>query len=156
REQTIAVGPRDRAERQDLLARRLIGADNAPRIAQPRDHAGVTAQDVVRAHHADAHELALRPQHRHRPREAVRRDVAPEVQLDAAGTPRRELALRGMKMRARQPEPEAPLEPVRRAAGEYREASAHRITTGRRMDAARVDVERRDARAGPDFGARGG
>ena len=118
------------------------------------EHALVAAADVARRHHADAHERALGTQHRHRPREPARRDVLAEMQLDVAGMPRRQLALRRLQVGRRQAEAEPPLELVGGAAGEHGET---RLGPSAPPTVARtpacVGVERGDARADADLGA---
>ena len=95
----------------------------------------------MRAHDAEPHELAVGALHRHGPRESVRRDVSAEVQFDRAKAARAELALRGVQIRARQPEPEAPLKSVGRAAGEHGKARANRLAAGDGVDTVGVDIE---------------
>ena len=135
-EHPIAVGAVDRAERQDLHARRRLAASSMPhRSRDALEHARVAADGVARRHDADAHDT--RPSGRTtgtaqaKPPGATSR---PKCSSTSPGRARRQLALRGVQVGARQAEAE-------RAAGtrssRRRRASAGARCTPRRRRPAR-------------------
>ena len=103
----IAEGAVDRAERQDLLARRHVGIDDAPPLTDALDHPRVARQHIARRHHPDADGRAVGTLHRHGPGETARRNVLAEVQLDLRETAGAKLPLSCMQIRAWQAESEA-------------------------------------------------
>ena len=106
----------------------------------------------MRGHHAHADVQAVGTMHRHGPRKAVRRDGAAEVQLDVADGVRRQFPLGGVQIGARQPETEAALQQVRRAAGQHDEARGQFAAVDGGPHSRVGDVERLDARAQADLG----
>jgi len=89
--------------------------------------------------------------HRYRPGETGRSDILAEMQFEIGRAPDRQLTLRRMQVRPRQPEPESALERVVGAAGQDGETGVDHLSAGHRTNARWIDLEGRDAGAGPDL-----
>ena len=116
-DQPIAERACDGGQRQHLAARsggRL--RRHLPALPHPAEKAPERFCGVAVAHQADARKRARRPLDRHRPREPVRRDRAPEVHLDVARVVDGQLQLRRLHEHGGHPEPEPALQRVVRAA----------------------------------------
>ena len=78
----------------------------------------------MRGHDAHANVRAFPANDRHRPGEPAWRNVATEMHLDFLERARRQLALRGMEILARQPQASAALDSIGGAAGQHDQARA--------------------------------
>ncbi len=106
------------------------------------------------AHQADARVRPAVALERDRPREASRRHVTAEVDLDARRTVERLLELGALHERARHAEAELPVEAIVRAAGEDAAARVDaRAAVDVDRDARSAHVDRAHAHAAPQLGA---
>ena len=155
RKQAVGIGAVDRAQGQNLEARRKLAVRDAPAVAHALEHPAVAARRIARGHDADAHEEPFRPHDGHGPGKPTGRHIAAEMQLHRRHHVSRQFALRGMQIGARQAEPEALLEGILRSARQNRQARLHDFAADGSADTGGIGLERDDPRARADLSAGG-